>query len=128
MNEIIITSEDISIINPPLLAEELTTALGESIQVNSQETGGDLIEAVIRKTTGDDFDVGEQTTVASVISTHDHTQLSTSQQAEQALENRRNNAKAGIVALGADGIRVQGLPDLSETVAQIVEILDLDLE
>ena len=46
---------------------------------------------------------------------------------KQSETNRRETAKLALVALGADGARVQGVPDLAETLAQVIEAQGLDI-
>jgi hypothetical protein len=110
------------IVNPGLLAEELDNNLGYTVTVGYLDNAGS-----VSRTDGLDFSEGDINIINTTLTNHDDGLSSESETNNQALQSRREDAKARLYSVGSAGIRVTGLPDLADIVADIVEALELDL-
>lgn len=110
-------------VNPHLLAEELEVALGFQVQVKM----ADGERCVLRKN-GEEFSSDEQQIIADIIAFHDPSGVSVSEMDEEERCCRCDEAKARLVALGADAIASSPPPALKDVVADIVRALELDYD
>jgi hypothetical protein len=113
--------------NPELLSEELEAALGYDIKLSITREGGAVTAAAVQNVDGAPFSTEDENLIIVTVQAHDYLVSSTAELAREAIETRKALAKGRLEAVGSDGIRVTGLPDLSDIVADIVEALDLDL-
>jgi len=110
-------------INSKLLKKELKAVLGYPVTVAITGGAGEIT----RRGDSGGFSPTEESLIATALAAHNADALTDAQQLEQDVVVRRAAAKARLIATGAEGVRVTGLPVLADIVADIVEALDLDL-
>ncbi len=116
----------LSTANPLLLSEEIEAALGVDILLTISTEGGLVTDASVVLRSRQAFNPDQAQIVNQVAENHDPSGLSAAELLHRAKKLRAFSAKGRLVERGADQIRVAGLPDLSDIVADIIEALDLD--
>lgn|SRR5574341_2554762 len=127
MEQVVLTPTDLPAANPARLVEELAAALSDEVALTVRQQVGQLIEAQVRLASGAPFAPDQVSEVYAVAAAHDPGLLSSGQEIERYETERRRAARTRLIALGADGVRLTGMPELSGMVADIVEALGLDV-
>ncbi len=100
-----LTSTDVIRINPPLLAEELESALGYRVQIGARHKDGLLLEAQISRVDGLPFSPEEQANIRAIVAMHDPSQLSTGQLAEMEAQADYAEALDALSEADLDALR-----------------------
>lgn len=106
--------------NYALLQEEANTAWGPILRGLGQVDNGDGTFIILFTFVNASV---SQSDVNNLLAAHDGEQLSQSEQVSQ----RSTNAKERLVAIGADGVRQMGVPEINNALADLIEFLGADL-